>query len=62
MPDISGNTAHMFALGSRSACDVNPMLLLGGAILGGLAAALALLVWIYLRKKHAAVSPKSLRQ
>ncbi len=62
VPNTSANIVHIIALTTRSACDLNPMLLLGGAILGGFAAALALLGWLYLRRKRISGSSKSIRE
>lgn len=62
MPKTDGNFAHITLLAARSACDLNPTLLLGGAILGGLAATVVLLGWTYLHKKRLAGSSKSIGQ
>jgi hypothetical protein len=62
VPDTHANFAYLPALGFRSVCDLNPPLLLGAALLGGLVAAGALLGWLCLRRRRTAGTPKSFRQ
>lgn len=61
MPDASAKLAYLPTLNIKSVCDLNLSLLFSVIVLGGYAATLARVGWLYLRRKAAAYS-KSIHQ